>query len=132
MNQKIRYDLTQNFISCTYTDHSFHCKQIIQMSFSKSDQTVVTFQQIRYNDIPVIIAVNIKYPKYGIRFMLGKDRHDCIVFSEKQDSGQRNPFLLCLLICQNQSRTAKHFLISHGTPWMAPGPHTSHISRPFH
>ena len=44
--------------------------------------------------------------------MLGKDRHDCIVFSEKQDSGQRNPFLLCLLICQNQSRTAKHFLIS--------------------
>ena len=102
------------------------------MPFSKSDQTIITFQQIRYNDIPVIITVNIKYPKYGIRFMLWKDRLNFIVLSKKQYSSHRNPFLLCLLIFQNQSRTAKHFLIPNGTPWMAPGPHTSHISRPFH
>ena len=101
------------------------------MFFSKSDQSIIAFQQIRYNNIPVIITVNIKHPEYGIRFMLREHGHDRIVLSKKQNGGKRNSFLLCLLIRQNQSRAAKHLLIPHRMPWMASRPHAGHVPRPF-
>ena len=48
-------------------------KGVAEMLLPKRDQSVIAFQKICDNHIPIIIAVQILYPENGVGLMLRED-----------------------------------------------------------
>ena len=83
VHKQIGNNFTQNAIPHTHTLNAFQMERIIQMLLSKCDQAIIALDEVRENDIPIIIAIRIDYAKDCVRLMLRQHGHDAAVRAEQ-------------------------------------------------
>ena len=74
MSQNVGAYLAQDTVSGADTLDTFLHKGVAEVLLTESDQPVVGFQQVRDDNVPVVIAIQIFYPENGVRFVLRQYR----------------------------------------------------------
>lgn len=84
--QTVGENLTQDLVSGADTLNPFLNKWVAEMFLSKGNQSVIGFQKIGNDYIPVIVTIQIFNPENGVGLMLRKNRHNGGVFSKQENS----------------------------------------------
>ena len=82
VNQNIGSNLPHNFIPHTDALGALQIKGIGKMFLSKSDNSVITFDQVGPHIIPVIITVKIIPAQNQVGFVVGYNRQDRFILAE--------------------------------------------------
>lgn len=90
-------------ISCTDTLNTVQMKRVVQMLLAERHKSVLTFNQIGNDHVPVIITVDVEHSENGIGLVLRKDRHDGIA-----PQGMKGLFVeRSIFLCYNSVKTDK-------------------------
>ena len=94
VRQAVGENFAQDAVSGADALEALLHKGVTEVLLTESDQPVIGFQQIRDDDIPVVIAVHVFYPEDSVCFVLRQHGQNRAVLPEQKNRRQGNAFEL--------------------------------------